>query len=154
MARIFPIQSFENSMPFSSFLQFTLSKRIYVAVFVTTALLYIVPRQSFRESVSTLHAFTPSGSHYNDEYWHNSSLEPAAAPPSFDFLDLSRLNEKKFSHAHYNPYFRSIGSEERSRKPCVGPRGIDINANSDDMLLAYAVKPPGKYHFPCTGSAA
>lgn len=149
MTRILQDQSFENSMPLSSILHFTLSKRIYVAVFLTTALLYIVPRQSFRESVSTLHAFTPSGSHYNDEYWHNSSLEPAAAPPSFDFLDLSRLNQKLLSHAHYNPYFKSIGPEDHSRKPCVGPRGVDINANLDDMLLAYAVKSPGKYHFLC-----
>ena len=141
-------------MPLSSFLYFTLSKRIYVAVFLITALLYIVPRISFRESVSTLHAFTPSGSHYNDEYWHNSALEPAAAHPSFDFLDLSRLNEKKFSRAHYNPYFRSIGSKERSRKSCVGPRGVDVNANPDDMLLAYAIKPPGKYDFPYTGFTA
>ena len=130
----------------------TLLKPICLAVFPIIVLLYILARRGISQSTSALPAFTSSTSHYNDEYRHNSSHEPTALPPSFDFIDLGRLNRSSLSYAHYNPFFESNDFWYGSRKPCVGPRGVDVNGNPDDMLLAYAVKSPGWYRFPHTRS--
>lgn len=137
-------------MPLPSSFRVTLPKPIYFAVFLLLVLLYIFPRHNTSQSISTLQAFTPSGSHYNAEYRHDSSHEPAVPPPSANFIDLSKLNSTSLSYAHYNPYFEANSLWHGSRKPCVGPRGVDVSGNPDDMLVAYAVKSPGKLRFPWT----
>lgn len=139
-------------MPLPSGLRNPLLKPVCVAVFLITALLYILPRHDIPPSTSALQAFTPSVSHYNDGYRHNSSHEPADPPPSFNFTDLSKVNRDSLSYAHYDPFVDSKSLWHASRKPCVGPRGVDINGNPDDMLLAYAVKSPVSIPEPVFGS--
>ena len=130
-------------MPLASHVRVKLSKPNFIAIFLVIAFLYIFPRHRISQSKSALPTFTPSSSHYNYEYKHNPAHEPAGTPPAFDFIDLSKLNRSLLSYAHYNPYLESNTLWHGSRKPCVGPRGVSVNGNSDDMLVAYAVKSPG-----------
>ena len=140
-------------MQFPSPVRVSHLKPIWLAVFLLIALLYVFPKHDLSRSTGALQALKPSVSHYSDEYRHNSSHdEPAAPPPSFDFIDLSKLDTASLSNAHYNPYVESNGIWRSSRKPCVGPRGVDVNGNPDDMLLAYAVSPPSTHRFPCAQS--
>lgn len=140
-------------MQFSSPLRVSHFKPICLAVFLIIALLYISSKHDASQSTSALQAFKPSLSHYSDEYRHNSSHdEPAAPSPSFNFIDLNKLNTASISYAHYNPYVESNSIWRNSRKPCIGPRGVNVNGNPDDMLLANAVKSLGTHRLPCARS--
>ena len=111
-------------------------------IFVTVTLRYRLPRSHDRNGTKILQAFAPSGSHYHDKYRHNSSHSPAAPPPSFDFLNLNSLN-RPLPFAPYDPYIKDESPRRGSRKPCLGPRGVDMNDNPDDMLIAYSVNSKG-----------
>ena len=124
---------------------------VLIFIFVTVTLRYLLPRSHGPNVKNTLQAFAPSGSHYHDKYCHNSSYTPAAPPPSFDFPDLNSLN-RPLPFAHYDPYIKDESPRHGSRKPCLGPRGVDMNDNPDDMLIAHSVNSEGlvlprKLHF-------
>ena len=115
---------------------------VLIFIFVTVTLRYLLPRRHGPNVKNTLQAFAPSGSHCHDKYRHNSSYRPAAPPPSFDFPDLNSFNQP-LTFAHYDPYIKDGSPWHGSRKQCLGPRGVDTNDNSDDMLIAHSVNLEG-----------
>ena len=107
----------DMGMQFPSPLRVSHLKPICLAVCLIIALLYIFPKHELSQSTGALQALKPSVSHYSDEYRHNSSHEePAAPPPSFDFIDLNKLDTALLSNAHYNPYVESNGIWRSSRR--------------------------------------
>ena len=108
------------------------------------------------------------------EYQHNSSLPPFAIPnnnleheyyldksgpseqtaPSVNFINLEKLD---LPFAPYNPYpdynTREWKKQWRgAHKACMGPRGVNVNGNTDDMLVATSVEPVCKCYDALTTS--
>lgn len=111
-------------------------------IFGTAVLLYRLPRNQDRKVTSQLRAFAPSISRYNKNYRHSSSYSPATQPPSVNFLDLNDINQR-LPCAHYDPFSPDGNSWHGSRKPCLGPWGVVINNNPDDVFIAHSVKSLG-----------
>lgn len=129
---LLPVNSNRNKPLLKSF-------GVLIFIFVTFTLLrYRLPRIHSPNLTNKLQAFAPSASHYHDKYHHNSSYNPPAPPPSFDFTDLNSLN-RPLPFAHYDPYMKDESPRRGSRKPCRGPRGVDMNDNPDDMLIAHSL---------------
>ena len=68
-------------------------------------------------------------------------------PPSVDYIDLA--SKDLFPRRPYNiyPNFNGHSWSQRwygSQQPCLGPRGVHVNSNPDDMLEAWPVGPNGE----------
>ena len=71
-------------------------------------------------------------------------------PPSVDYIDLT--SEDLSPRRPYNvyPVYNGQSWSQRwywwygSRQPCLGPRGVNVNSNPDDMLEAWVVDPTGR----------
>lgn len=86
--------------------------------------------------------------HGVENHGHPIIEEPSARRlPSVDYIDLA--SRDLFPRKPYNVYpdynvqawcLRWHGSQQ----PCLGPRGVHVNSNPDDMLEAWVVDPIGK----------
>lgn len=72
----------------------------------------------------------------------------ARRPPSVEFIDIA--TNDTLSRGPYNTYpsYNDQAWSQRwhgSQQPCLGPRGVNVNSNPDDMLEARDVDPKGTH---------
>ena len=70
----------------------------------------------------------------------------ARRPPSVEYIDIA--TNATLSRGPYNVYPNYNGQAwsqrwHGSQQPCLGPRGVNVNGNSDDMIEAWDVDPLG-----------
>ena len=71
----------------------------------------------------------------------------ARRPPSVDYVDLSSKEPSLRRPYNVYPDYNSRAWNQRrygSQRPCLGPRGVNVNGNPDDMLEAWLLNPAGK----------
>lgn len=93
-----------------------------------------------------LPAFVPHDHLAGDDRHPVIEAPSSRRPPSVDYIDLA--SKYLVPRRLYNVYPDYNGRTWRQRwygsqQPCLGPRGVNVNSNPDDMLQAWVVDPIG-----------
>lgn len=123
-------------------------------IFLILSLLYTFQRLLYYQHSSSRPAFVSPNNNLEHEYYLDTLQASEQTAPSVNFIDLEK---KGLPFAPYNPYpdYKNRGWKRRWRgahKPCMGPRGVNVNGNPDDMLVATSVEPMCKYYGALTTS--
>ena len=111
-----------------------------LASFLSCAfLLFFIWQHDFASSLHLPTTLTPaSGLNRHD----NAGDRHPVRPPSVEYIDLAANHQ--FSSRPYDIYpdYKARGRWQRlhgSRRPCVGPRGVNVNDNPGDMIEAWSL---------------
>lgn len=123
-------------------------------IFLILSLLYTSRHLFYYQNNSRRPAFVSPNNNFEHEYYLDTSRVSEQTAPSVNFIDLEKQD---LPFAPYNPYPDYDTREWKRRwrgahKACMGPRGVNVNGNPDDMLVATSVEPTCKCYGALTTS--
>lgn len=125
----------------------TCSIAIFLIALLSWRLFYL--QHNFRRP-----AFAPPHNDSEHEYYLDRSGPSKQTAPSVNFIDLDKQD---LSFVPYDPYPHYNTRQWKNRwqgshKACKGPRGVNVNGNPDDMLVARSVGPTCKCYGALTAA--
>lgn len=121
-----------------------------VTIFLILSFLYTLRHLFDHQHNSSRPPFASPNNNLEHEYYLDTPGPSEQTAPSVNFIDLEKQD---LPFARYNPYpdYNTRDWKRRWRgahKACMGPRGVNVNGNPDDMLVATPVEPVCK----CNGA--
>ena len=130
---------------------FLRSAGVLISLLSCTFFVYYIWQHGFGSWLQTSTTLLPSfalNHHEAGDDWHLVIQESSPRrQPSVEYIDLASKNLSPPQPYNIYPDYKTQTSSQRwhgSSQPCLGPRGVNVNSNPDDMLQAWDVGSTGK----------
>lgn len=120
------------------------NRRNQIAVIFLCILVILYVKRNDHRTIALSTLYSVKFEATDDIFRPRSSDQPEPRPPSVTYIDLK--SNDNLARAKYDPFpvsndLTSFGTAQGEHRPCLGPRGVDVNGNADDMLAARFVGP-------------